>query len=165
MSDPAVDKTPEPVRWLTRVIAGLVLLLTQINPAAFYFGWWDISAAGLIYVGQLAGAVTAFLLFVWGEQVRDAVTPNSKVALTTTEAQVLAPLAPGGIPGNNAFQQNRFNEGADVGTAYGPVALLEAVTPVVPNWIPVDDAEAVPPPQASPTAAIRAPRQKRRGAR
>lgn len=165
MSDPAPDKTPEPVRWLTRVIAGLVLLLTQINPAAFYFGWWDISAAGLVYVGQLAGAVTAFLLFVWGDHVRDAVTPNSKVALTTADVEALAPLAPGGIPGNNVFQQNRFNEGADVGTADGPATLLEVATPVVPNWIPSDDAEAAPPPQASPTAATREPRQKRRGAR
>lgn len=111
MSDPASVTTPEPVRWMIRIIAGLVLLLTQINPAAFYFGWWDISAAGLVYVSQLAGAATAFLLFVWGEQVRDKVMPMAKVEKVVDAALAEAP--PNGIVGLTPAEQTRWNPGAD----------------------------------------------------
>lgn len=158
MSDQAPAKTPEPVRKLTLLIAGIVLALTQVAPAAEHFGWFHLTSNDLNYIGQIAGAATAFALVVGGMFVRDQVTPTVNVALTKDEAQVLAPLAPGGIVGNNVFEQTRFNqEGPYAGPAYGPAVPPAETRPTQSAW-PVGGSVDVPPPEASPKVAKRAPR-------
>lgn len=83
-------KTPEPVMKALAIIAGAVILLTQINPAAKHFGWWELSSDDMEFVQQIVGAVSAFVILVAGVfWVRRAVTPNENVALTVNEAKVL----------------------------------------------------------------------------
>lgn len=83
------DKTPEPVRKFSAIVAGALVLLTTVNPVADHFDWWHWDSTDLNFVLLLAGAVSAFIVLVAGQFVRDKVTPNENVALSKTDAKIL----------------------------------------------------------------------------
>lgn len=105
--DPPVDPTPEPVRWFSRIIAAATLLLTQLNPAASYFGWWHLDADGLTYALQALGAFGAAAILIGGSQVRDRVMPMTKVTKAVDAAKTegaVAALDPSYVhPDDEAF--------------------------------------------------------------
>lgn len=83
---------PQPVIKTDVAVAAIVLLLSQLNPAARHFGWWDLSGEDVDYIGQIIGAVLAFAIVIKGLVVRERVTPNENVAVTKAQVSQLTEL-------------------------------------------------------------------------
>lgn len=94
--EPAVDDpvtplpTPEPVIKSDALTALIVLVLTQLNPIARHFDWWDFTGEDIDYVGQLVGLAVVVFITVKAWIVRGDVWPDVKVQALLARARAAA---------------------------------------------------------------------------
>lgn len=80
---------PEPVIKNAAATAIALVVVTQVAWFLHYFDVYDIDSDLALQIAQAAGLVVGIVLLVQGWLVRKKVTPTAKVALTTTDAQLL----------------------------------------------------------------------------
>lgn len=84
-----MDPTPEPVL-KNAVATGIALQILGVAAAlTSYYGWWTPSGEELLLWASAFGVLVGLVLYVQGWLVRKRVTPNAKVALTTTDVALL----------------------------------------------------------------------------
>lgn len=86
MSDEKVDQPVTTVEWWKSAITGGI---TAGSSLAIAMGWWHPTDAQLIAIGGVGTWLVLTVFPLIAARVRDKVTPNTNVALTVKDAQVL----------------------------------------------------------------------------